>query len=422
MKQKFFTNTIQSKFIKNLLATTALPLYNSVRDGDYVVNNINYIYERSLIKCIKSGILGETAETETIKNDFIVGRDYVKNTQIISSSSNFYDSETHRYLGDYLRFFRDVFKINLMPFYNCFTGVYTSRFYIDINNQVNQLRYDYYQQGSTEFNTRYNKKENFKVLQVPIKFNKTYTIAIDCIANISMVPCFIANNQLLSVIQSGDKINLTNKYKETYNNSYNFSSLQFNNPITVKFENNNSSPLDDSDLSLDTFFQRYEKYLYLLIQLPESNESSIVVLEGDYTDIKSTKIFNIEAISGIKVKYKVDETTTDTVEYRIDDSILNKVCSSGLSLLTLNDKTRYPFADRLIEYLLWNVIDYTDDIGDNVSRIQHRLSINLDQHVRGYYDEYLRAKVFTTFRDSNKYTNLDSNGFVDKDVESFLFK
>ena len=54
MFQKFFTNTIESKFIKYLLSKTPLPLYPTISDGDYMVKDCIYIYRTSIIKCKKS--------------------------------------------------------------------------------------------------------------------------------------------------------------------------------------------------------------------------------------------------------------------------------------------------------------------------------------------------------------------------------
>ena len=222
MRQKFFTNTIQSKFIKNLLQNTSLPIYNSVSNGDYIINGFTYLYEYYLIDCTKSGILGDLynpPEFKTSNNNFMFGETYAKHTQIFNSNSLSYDSDTHRYLGEYLRFYRDIFKTNLMPFYNCFNGIYTSKFYIDTkNNEIKQTFYDIYAQGSEDFNNKYyyNKNE-YKIALVPIKFNRKYTVAVDCNSLVSIAPCFVSNGQLLTVTYSGVDINLTYEFNKLYN-------------------------------------------------------------------------------------------------------------------------------------------------------------------------------------------------------------
>ena len=104
MRQKFFTNTIQSTFIKNLLLNTSLPIYNSCRNGDYLINGFIYLYDTYLIKCVKSGFLKvegkQEAEVEIIRDNFILGKGYFGSTKTFESSSNFYDNETHKYLGE----------------------------------------------------------------------------------------------------------------------------------------------------------------------------------------------------------------------------------------------------------------------------------------------------------------------------------
>jgi len=421
MNQLFFQNTIQSKFIKNLLLNTSLPIINSVQDGDYIITGFSYLYNNYIIKCSKSGVLGNTDDNQPhfdiLKNDFVFGRTYIRNTNIFESSSNTYDSDTHRYLGEYLRFYRDIFKTNLMPFYNCFNGQYTSKFYIDNSSlTVKQNPYDYYKQGGEEFNSRYYYRETFKVIQVPIKFNKKYTIALDCNANVIIAPCFINHGQLIKCNYGGVNIDLTTEFNKRYSSIHVYSNINFKHPVVEEIINQDTNllstasgfenivlPRDLTSLSLEQLFQRYEKYLYLLIQLPNDNSSSITILEGDYTNLDCNEIFNIEEVD------------------LLDNKTLDYLCKSNLSLLNINDNTRYPYANRLIEYLLWNVIDNNEEIGDNVYRIQKIIGINEDVHTPGYYDNYLRAKVFTNFKESNKYVNLDINGYVDKDIESFLY-
>lgn len=377
----------------------------------------------------------DKAETEVITSNFYFGRWYIKDSQIFESNQLAYDSDTHRYLGEYLRFYRDLFGTNLMPFYNCFSGVYTSKFYIsdDIKTinvsednsismpyrTVKQTAYDFYQQGNSDLSSRYHTKETFKVLQVPIKFNKKYTIAIECNAPVLIAPAFISNGQLITVYYSGQKLDLTDMLNSPElrgrDKNYQYANLYFNDPIVVEIANRDESLLTNPDsgdvistLTKSQVFQRYERDLYLLIQLPIENNSSVVVLEGDYTNAKTEKYFNLECFTNPDMEAP-------------SQSFLDSVLLSNLSLLQFNDYTRYPFADRLVEYLLWQVIDNTDEIGPNVSKVQNALSVNLQNHTKGYYDDYLRALVFNTFRDSNRYTDLDNNGNVDKDVEKYLF-
>jgi len=65
MFQKFFTNTIQSKFIKSLLYNTPMPLIDSLDDGNYAVKGQRYIYHSGIIECTKTGIIDNIDVSET---------------------------------------------------------------------------------------------------------------------------------------------------------------------------------------------------------------------------------------------------------------------------------------------------------------------------------------------------------------------
>ena len=52
-------------------------------------------------------------------------------TRNLNSPGITYDTKTHEYLGDYLRFLRDYYNVNLMPLYNCFTDKIYNNIYFN---------------------------------------------------------------------------------------------------------------------------------------------------------------------------------------------------------------------------------------------------------------------------------------------------
>lgn len=110
MFQKFFTNTIESKFIKQLLATTPLPIYRTIKYGDFMLKDCYYIYLDSIIKCTTTGyftgdralvigaekpvvsddllVRGEVGSFEVIDN-FYFGTHYPKYTTYFTSTEPF---------------------------------------------------------------------------------------------------------------------------------------------------------------------------------------------------------------------------------------------------------------------------------------------------------------------------------------------
>ncbi len=55
--QEFGTQTLASGYIQNLIASTPLPICDTVRRGDFVVKGISYIYNFNLIEVTKTGFL-----------------------------------------------------------------------------------------------------------------------------------------------------------------------------------------------------------------------------------------------------------------------------------------------------------------------------------------------------------------------------
>lgn len=426
MLQQFFTDTIESKFIKALLNNIELPIIPTVSIGDVIVANDKsidkskkvpscfYIFQNSIIKCTKSGVLVESSESTTSNTDiaefeiidsYNFGEKITDLTEKYVSTYNYYDSDTHYYLGQYLRCIRDIYDIDLMPFYNCFNYKILSDLYlISSSNEC-----DYMTLSNEDYNSSIQQK--YKVIAVPIKFDKTYTIAVDCGTQVSLKSVFYGNLGSLKVsTPSGFQGELTSTLLENSGNySISYGTTSFSHPFTYKI----SSSSHISNVT-DAEIKSYERHLYLIIQLPSTNTSSIVVLEGDYTN-KAVKVYNAEYIDSISSKQ------------------LNRLLLTGLQLLQFNDGVNYAFSNRLIEYLLSNVITSDDEISQNVQRVQLYASElpkyapvlddsgNYSYTLMGVWDNSLRSYIYQNYTHTRN-RNLDINGFVDKDMEKYITK
>lgn len=145
-----------------------------------------------------------------------------------------------------------------------------------------------------------------------------------------------------------------------------------------------------------------EKNLYLAIQLPATNVSSIVILEGDYSCV-AEKIANLSDMS--------DKEITDA-----------KLISVNPQLIQINTKSVYAFSDRLIEFLLNNVITPIDDIEKNIVRM-HKYSqfLHPDKNSESIFTEKDRVLLYKKYSETGNSMN-DITGFVDKSVEAFITK
>ena len=421
MYQEFFKHTIVSDFIKQLVATTPIPTYNTVDKGDMLLKDCLYVYQSSVVRCIKTGVLGIDGRYVTI-SPYIFPNKYPKCSQTFTSIYDYYDTDTHIALGNLLRVYRDIYGVNLMPFYNCYSGLHASG--ISIRTGTVKLR----------------EKTGYKVIQVPIKFNKTYTIAIDSNSSLNLAPALIHKGKLVSIEQADQTLDLTSELCKFDGAVKEYTYSSFKLPFTYRL--NNTS----------IFYQQYERDLYLLIEVKLSNNSSIVVLEGDYTSLDKKSILNKVAKNQINTELNYlnsQDSVTDEESRRlfklekqlniisginkyvfngayvesIADSDLNQFMLSDLSLLQFNNNISYPFADRLLEYLLLNVIDSHDDIAGNSKRIQEKLNIEDKPGVyKDVWSELLRKIVYDKYMSSDKTRKIDITGFIDKDAEKYIMR
>lgn len=389
MFQVFNQETNTSSFIKALLSKSNIPMIDFIDIGSKVIKNNLYIHNSMIVRAKVT----ETLTSDNINDILIKIKPYSFGDKIdgittsFTSPISYYDSDTHKYLGEYLRAIRGYYGLNLLPFYNCFNNKYSSDFYL---KEVG---------GKIELNIE-TTPTNYKILLVPAKFNKTYTIAIDSKESVIIAPIFYGNKSLASGTVITDLADELVSKGEVYN------SLSFKSPITFDTDN------------MDQYYN-YEKFLYLAIQLSGNTSSNIVILEGDYTH------------AGVWDK-QINILDPNTKNY------INDVLISPLSLLQMPGSEVIAFSDRLIEYLTQNVITNVDDISENIIRTQTYCASTIckqkngDQYTlpytKGIWDDSLRLFIYDLMKQakSNLHTPLtstgylDITGFVDKDSETII--
>lgn len=403
MFQKFYTDTLGSRFIKSLLAQTPIPLFDCVIDGDHLIKGRYYVYKRFIIKCVSSGVLAVSLNETLYPSDKIYPsvflfpgtglrcatfnvKAYVdepnhKTHSVFKSTTNYYDSETHYHLGRYLRYLYATTGLNLLPFYN----VYNSTYFTDIElDAINQKDVSISRVAT----------QRFKVVAVPIKFGTSYSIAIDCPSQVLMRACihdksgFIEETRLPVEDPSS---NITSLITTLADSGRVYSNLRFDSPVNFRIETSSTSAA------------MLQHNLYLIIQLPSNNDSSIVVLEN----------FNVS--SGV----------------RCDENSIRQPEFFNASLLRMNTHTSYAFSDRLIEYLLEGVVSETDLISQNTAMVQtlvgkifpaYNISFIKGQHKKGVWDKDISRLIYKLLEDSKNSTMYyDQDGNVNKDTETLLY-
>ena len=363
---------------------------------------------------------------------------YIRNyTKTLKLNSNIYDSHTHQYLGEYLRFIRDYKNLDLMSMYNCFNDNIISSLYINWENPEAHV-----------FET----ESNYKIYSIPVKFGKKYTIALSTSAPVELV-CGIYSKGLIIADEC------KNLYRMTYQQV----------PIS-DFKKPFIYDKLDSDAVQNKFLYEHESDLKLFIKLPINNSTSIVVLEGEYLHTNEKFVLQVNdkqdvwrhtrTIFNYKInqptKPKLDPVTgeqlylygprTQTLyplhdefsEIATDNPDINKIkVSSSLQLLELNTTFSYPFADRLIEYLVDNCVTNNENIGDNIERVQEALmnrkkkseyekdGITLynksgiaDYKHAGLWEDRYKGVLYNVACEEGLIdTKFDILGYLDKDVE-----
>lgn len=444
--QKYYTDNLISKFIKCLLWDTYVPILAIWKPGDNITKGLTYITKDKYISVAKNSFvskiyLGDYPNKASIptdlsdlnfyatvnnqsyylpsysegviewnisnkstvlgpqsgndpayfekKSDYIEGKFYRGVTSNLKSNSSLYDSDTHYYLGQYLRTLRDLKDLDLMPYYNCFSGITSDKIRIADNWKI--------------INDNSN-QDGFISYIVPIKYNIDYSIYFNSTVPFKIIPAYYDNYRALNIKTSTSDVEGNIVRSCSNEKPYIFKAL---NNIT------NTSSIT-SKVS--------EDYLVLIIQVPNTLSSNLVVLEGNFAGKSIDKTFGYNALP---------KTYTGDVK-TLSNKALNEIYKPISSLTRNISSQNYAFNDRLIEYLLLNPIVDNDKVRDNILRIQQYLSSNKARKIfddnytypykKDIWDTTLRKYIYDLVTSNKGNLSFDINGFVDKDSEEIIDK
>lgn len=478
--EKYFDAHNEEKdIIETILLTSTLKddpndhkfIYNDhVRYVPYIKNDLIQEY---IVDCDQSGNIGNgrwiTKGLNFAKKSVNVFSHlhhyeynmYIPNyTRHLEIKNNIYDSYTHEYLGNYLRFKRDYSGLDLMPLYNCFSNRLCTNCDIKIKDikelqETEKEKFDDYTTVSS-FNAT---DTRYKIYMLPVKLFKDYTIAIDSDAPVELCCAVYGKYQ-----------DSRHKFQTIPTLTYQrFGTMYFGQPIVytklseIKKLLNSLSATSDSISNIttkniiQTELAQNEGDLKLFIKVPFNNKSTITILEGNYIgwgdsifdasgEVRDVPVDKDEPLGLTKkqvfstpAKFYINHTITN-FEGAIDPLDINKRVGitedddfnliTTLQLLKFNTGISYPFADRLIEYLTGNAITNEDYIADNIERLQKVIGMNgLDSKptykskFTGTWENLYRPVLYSYINDPtnvdtwNSTINHDIFGYVDKDVE-----
>lgn len=431
MFQEFNTTSLVVDFIKQLLASEPLPVYETIQPGDIILLGRYYVYEQKIIKCTRTGIFSPQSTYYTTDDiNYTLIQDGVVTYENYIPTCNHYDESLHRRLYRYISWLKATTGLNLFPFYNCYSGREIGGIKIDsFKKDVLTVGKDHIEgvtnpndistwkavltspstiTGFTylsELSGGYSITENStdRLVAIPVKFGHTYTIAVECPSRVSG-RCFYLSEQ-------GSLLTFEDEYTNTIDPSSYLGSSIFQ-KVTTSFEEPflyTVPTIETIEDKLLTQLYANENSLHLVLQLPKSCTSTISVLEGDFVSISS-----ITSSEGNNEK-----------PVPVTSNVLLLP-----SLLNYNTGISYAFSDRLVEYLSGNVINSEDKIAGNIRRIQKMMEkydlqfgrYDKQWNTYGSWHTSLSEALarFLNTVDYQSWSKFDQDGNVNRDVEYLL--
>ena len=413
-------NSIFIGQIKQLLKDFNLPKClvgeeNATLGNHYIANNSIYFFEPGTSGDAKKGI-PQTFATKKRICPYVFGKAYSGLTTNLQIRNLIYDTYTHRYLGDYLRFIRDYKHIDLMSMYNCFDEEVNER---NVNKSI-QKEFDGIKNG-------------FITYSVPIKLNQKYTLNVQTHTAIETCLTFhklerwtdlrrpntsstdATTNQsytIPAIINSLGKVSF-NKYLPKSRILIDPFKWTIDAPSETTLGNELPSPKYLADI-----IKTYNYELRLLIKIPMNLKSSVSLLEGDYT-----RTYNLNEEMPSYFRFTDTESDQDKFHGPIPGTFIYNP-----QLFNLIGTKNYLLADRLEEYLVGNPISPLSEDYD-VLKVQNYLTrVKCDG-----VNNYLNSDSYGTWseKDTNtirSYFIMDNNsklglekydliGYVDKVIE-----
>lgn len=379
------------------------------------------------LDCSKNKIVKYWKSNQTLHYN---GNKILGLTKTLKNPTTLYNYQTHEYLGDYLRFLRDYENINLMSMYNCFSNNLCNNIKIKLDDKVEytEINHDTGEKKTKEKTVKFDINAydtSYKIYMFPVKLFENYTIAIDCYQGIELF-CGFYNEKLDTSIRATDLIKKTYMKvpKALFGQPFIYDKLNVehwnwqdentvlrviadksnpkDNPKTIK------ATMYDTNKILRTEIAMRESELKLFIKVPTANTSSIAVLEGDYCNFNDTLYTHSEK----GWQYRANSThanfeTKKTYKYSTLPDINSRKFKpiSKLQLLALNTGISYPFADRLIEYLVMNVILPNDTTPDNIKRLQKVMEDSgYSFQINGVWEPKMQMILYDYLMNSGKFT------------------
>ena len=359
---------IECSFIQNLLYNFHTPTIKVLSNID-VINNVpyegqHYINNQSLYTRLTT----KDGTKDVFDSSYEVGKYYRGITRNYVPTSNYYSIELHEALGNYLRFIKDYYNLDLMPLYNCFSNRFIDKFSLPLTDERKK--------GSVI-------KQSTKLFAFPVRYGCSYSIFCRNSANALIQPAFYNGKDIL-VLYDSDK------------NWIRFDETPL--PISQWDESIYTMPTVDELATKEddkNIYRHNEINLYLFIQIPENNAANIIVIENN-----SSRVINNTLINNSEQKPFSD-----------------KLIGYLLSYFITPQTTIQENIER-VQKMLSSCYYYTKDREGNTVGPAMRLGEGMyKDYTQGTFDMTTRQFIYDLYRLRGIS---DFTGYVDKDVEELI--